>query len=168
MNIDIGDIYRIYKGSDGAITKMFYDELQTLGPKGVVAVNLFRALKASERAKQYRGGDGNRSFRSMAYEKKSWSISVLSGILEVHATSMRLIWGWGIDDFLRKRDDPHHHVLYVELPNGQVSFHNGQRHGGPMFMGKWDGARGQGPGRICNWIASILKEHENAAFGAVR
>ena len=33
------------------------------------------------------------------------------------------------------------HVLYVDLPNGQVSFHSPERFDGPDYLGEWDGLR---------------------------
>ena len=70
--------HEIYYGSDGESTKALYARLWKLGPVGVIAVNLFRACKCSERAKQYHGGiRGKGSYRSMAYERKQWSIAAL-------------------------------------------------------------------------------------------
>lgn len=64
----------VYAGSDGELTKRYYSELETKGPIGLVAMNLFRAQKCSARAKVYRGGvRGRGSYKSMAYERKSWS-----------------------------------------------------------------------------------------------
>ena len=40
----------------------------------LLAVNLLRAQKCSERAKQYRGGNGNGSYRDQAYRRKQWSM----------------------------------------------------------------------------------------------
>lgn len=68
------DIIRIYSGSDGAATRALYAQLEQLGPRGLLAVNLLRAQKCSERAKQYRGGNGNGSYRDQAYRRKQWSM----------------------------------------------------------------------------------------------
>lgn len=65
-------VLEIYEGSDGAATKELYDELTKLGSIGVVALNLFRACKASHRAKVYR-----RKWKGEAYGKKNWSLSNL-------------------------------------------------------------------------------------------
>jgi hypothetical protein len=51
----------IYHGSNGALTVDLYARLEALGPAGIVAMNLFRAAKASERAKVY-----TRKFSRMA------------------------------------------------------------------------------------------------------
>src|ERR1051326_7628212 len=110
----------IYNGSDGAATKALYARLELLGPVGLVALNLFRAQKCSERAKVYRGGvPGRGSFKAMAYERKQWSMGNLCKVLQEHAQGLQLRWGW--------KEDPGQEyypwVLYVDLPSGQVSFH---------------------------------------------
>jgi hypothetical protein len=48
------------------------------------------------------------------------------------------------------------HVLYVDLPTGQVSFHTAARDDGPAYAGAWDGIKGQGPDRIIRWVARLL------------
>jgi hypothetical protein len=153
---DIADVIRIYQGSNGDATKALYAELEQLGPIGVIGVNLFRACKCSERAKAYRKGPGH---KTAAYDRKDWSIGNLARALHVqHANQLLGIkWGWGSDEALRGRGDPHHHIIYVELPTGQVSFHTGTRHEGPDFAGQWDGVRRQSVDRICRFVARLLK-----------
>lgn len=145
------DILAIYDGSDGDATKRLYARLeQNYGPLGFVAVNVFRATKASARAKVYRG----RGYRDMAYERKQWAMGNLCTSLTQHAESLGIVWGWG-----RDADEPSGkfpHVLYVELPTGQVSFHCAHRLHGPDFPCKWDGVRRMGPIRICQWIEQIF------------
>jgi hypothetical protein len=97
-----------------------------------------------------------------AYARKDWSIRNLAERLALHeAPETRLVdlghFGWGIDTKLQERGDPHHHVLYVDIPTGQVSFHNGARYEGPDYPGEWDGMPGQGPDRICRWVARLLE-----------
>lgn len=150
----VADIEAVYKGSNGEATKAFYAQIETKGGVGILAVNLFRACKASERAKLYRGrARGRGSYRSMAYEKKEWSIGNLCEALTEDAVGIS--WGWGVDQALRDRDDPHHHVLYIDLPTGQVSFHTGSRLAGPDYAKGWDGVRGASAERICRWIAEM-------------
>jgi hypothetical protein len=62
------------------------------------------------------------------------------------------------------RGDPHHHILYVDLPTGQVSFHTGTRGEGPDYAGEWDGAKGTAAERVCRFVAGVFKM---AALGAV-
>lgn len=155
---DLATILRTYLGSDGDATKALYVELERRGPAGHVAVNLFRACKASERAKVYRGG----GYRGMAYDRKEWALGNLAVALSEHASRLGIIWGWGIDTALQERGDPHHHVLYVELPTGQVSFHTGRRGGGPDYLKPWDGMRGQGATRICSWCHKLLSEQQES------
>lgn len=46
--------------------------------------------------------------------------------------------------------------IYVDLPTGQVSFHNGARYDGPDYPGAWDGMPGQSADRICRFVAQLL------------
>jgi hypothetical protein len=157
MNFAHADVIRIYTGSDGEATKALYGQLEALGPAGVVALNLFRACKSSSRAKQYRGGiRGRGSYRSMAYDRKGWAIENLCKTLMASAADLGIRWGWGIDEVLRSKGDPHHHVLYVDAPTVQVSFHSGHRGDGPDYPAQWDGVRDQAGGRICAWIGRLL------------
>ncbi len=146
---DLTDVIRIYQGSNGDATKALYAELERLGPIGAMGVNLFRACKSSERAKEYRG----RGHRGAAYDRKQWSIDNLCEVLTAEAGPLGIAWGWGIDD----KQDFHRHVLYVELPTGQVSFHTTSRGKGPDYGKPWDGVRGQSADRICRFVARLLK-----------
>lgn len=152
--LDIHAVTAIYLGSDGDATKMLYDRLRDLGPLGLVAMNLFRAQKASERAKRYRGGSGGQSYRSMAYEKKQWSIENLAAALDLHGAGLGISWGWGRDDTV----PDHSVVFYIETPAGQVSFHTATRGAGPDFPGAWDGVKKASAQRTCSWVARIFKE----------
>ncbi len=128
----------VWDQSNGDVTKAYYAQLETLGPAGIVAMNLFRANKASYRAKRYRGGiRGKGSFSSMAYAKKQWSIDNTCKVLSEHAGALGIRWGW------KKDPDQSFHcwVIYVDLPQGQVSFHSEQRGQGPDYQGDWDGER---------------------------
>jgi len=144
----------VFEGSDGDATRALFDQLEKLGPAGVVALNLFRACKNSARAKVYRGGQrGRGSYRSMAYDRKAWAIDNLADVLGKHAAALGIAWGWGLDP----NQEFHRHVLYVDAPTGQVSFHTAPRGAGPDYVGGWDGARGTGAQRICGWIAQLLQ-----------
>lgn len=151
-----GEVAAVYNGSDGDATIALYQRLNALGPIGNVAVNVFRAQKASERAKVYRGGRGGQSYRAMAYEKKRWSMETLCEALTKHR-SLGLVWGWAVDP----NQEVHRHILYVELPTGQVSWHTDQRASGPDYAGAWDQAVGTAPHRICAWLAQILEGETN-------
>ena len=150
---DLSTILRIYQGSNGEATKMLYRDLEAFGPMGTIALNLFRASKCSERAKMYRVGGG---FKTAAYDRKDWSIRNLAHELW-RPFDHDLTWGWAVDEALRDRGDPHHHILYIELPTGQVSFHVGQRYDGPDFDGKWDGVRDVQAERVCRFVAEVFK-----------
>lgn len=139
------DVMETYQGSDADRTRALYAELEGLGPSGVIAMNLLRAQKASERAKAYRRG-----FKGQAYDKKQWSMDNACKALLEHSGSIR--WGWGVDE----TQPVHRHVLYVDLPSGQVSFHAGVRGEGPEYPGEWDGRPGLSPQRITQWCAALL------------
>lgn len=157
--MELAEVLAIYEGSDGEATRALYGALAELGAAGAIATNLFRAQKASARAKVYRGGErGRGSYRSMAYDRKGWAIDNLCKALAEHAGALSIRWGWGIDG----KQAVHAHVLYVDLPTGQVSFHAGWRGSGPDYPAEWDGLKGASPGRICRWVAMLTRE---AALG---
>lgn len=145
----------IFEGSDGEATKALYAALQERGPVGMVALNLFRACKCSCRAKVYRGGiRGRGSYRSMAYERKQWSIDQLVQVLlllDRFADPTGIRWGWKHDP----AQPVHAWVLYVDLPSGQVSFHTERRGIGPDYIGEWDGQHASAD-RIIAFAAAVL------------
>jgi hypothetical protein len=142
----------IFAGSNGDETKELYARLNDLGPTGLVALNLFRAQKCSDRAKVYRGGiRGRGSFRSMAYDRKNWSLRNLCDVLSRHAKDLGISWGWGEDT----GTEGYAFVLYVELPAGQVSFHAPERGTGPSYGKPWDGL-GISRDRILAYAQAIL------------
>jgi hypothetical protein len=151
---DLAIIKRIYEGSDGETTKMLYQDLEKLGPMGVIAMNLFRACKCSERAKSYRPGRGQ--YRAKAYARKDWSIRNLAHELW-RPFDHDLTWGWAIDEDLRKRGDPHHHLIYIDLPTGQVSFHTSERSEGPDYAGQWDGVRDAAADRVIRFVVRVFQ-----------
>jgi len=163
--MDYAEILSVYGGSDGDATKRLYERLDAIGPEGAIAVDLFRAHKSSSRAKAYRGGPsaglgrGKGSYRRMAYQRKNWAIDNLCRSLDEHAQLLGIGWGWGEDP----AQPVHCHVLYVDLPTGQVSFHSEWRGRGTAYPGEWDGERGTGPARICRWIAGLLGRAEGKA-----
>jgi len=138
----------IFNGSDGAATTALYEKLVAVGPMGVVAVNLFRAQKASGRAKEY-----SRRYRGVAYDKKQWSLGNLVEVLEKHADVLGIRYGWKKDP-----EQPHYPwVFYVDIPTGQCSFHSPVRTRGPDYPGDWDGSTGSAS-RIIRWVQSIIDE----------
>lgn len=148
------EVSEVYAGSDGDATRALYARLEALGPIGVIAVNVFRAQKCSERAKRYRG----REFKSAAYERKQWSIDNLAAALLRHGETAAVGWGWAHD----QSQEGHPHLLYIDLPTGQVSWHGGRRGPGPDYPGSWDKVTGAAPERICRWVANLLEETAEA------
>ena len=145
------NVHEIYVGSNGEATQALYAQLQSLGPAGVIALNLFRAQKCSSRAKVYRGRNGRGSYRSQAYDRKDWSLGNLCAALEEHAASLGIIWGWKED----QAQEYHSWVLYVVLPSGQVSFHGAAPKSSQRFAGEWDGSR-ESASRILLYTESLL------------
>lgn len=113
-----------FYGSDSNKTKKLMRELERRGPQGLLAASLFRAQKASTRAKDYPG-----PFRDYAYADKNEHIATLCELLDQNEYS----WGWGIDRRCHFPD-----VLYIDLPTGQVSFHAVERLWGDDYPGEWD------------------------------
>lgn len=128
-------VRKAYFGSDGQLTMRVCAALQATGPNGLLAVLLFRAQKASTRAKKYRGrnSDGE-SFRNLAYGRKQQTLEQLAEFLD-DAGCDGEFWGWQRDKDAGHKND---WILYVELPCGQCSFHSPKRHAGPDFKGRWD------------------------------
>jgi len=146
--VTLGEVMAIYTGSDGDATSAMYMKLHARGTLGFIAANLFRAVKSSERAKIYRA----RGYKTSAYERKQWSLANLARALQDHAEEFDITWGWSHDD----RQAKHNRVLYVDLPEGQVSFHTDHREVGPNYAGEWDGKRGMGAQRVCALAVRVL------------
>lgn len=154
----LNEVYAVFNGSSGELTKALYARLEAIGPAGSIATNLFRAAKCSTRAKTYRRGPGH---ITEAYERKQWSLENLVALLTAQDAGCGIAsgsgWGWKEDP-----EEPHAKwVLYVELPNlgplgGQVSFHTPVRGAGPDFAGDWDRLIGRSAARICQHCANVL------------
>lgn len=153
------DIMQVYKGSDGNATSTMYGRIALrFGDRGQVAINLFRACKTSERAKRY-----SRRYKGAAYDTKNWSLAQVCKHLATHGQALGIGWGWAVDVAAAERDDPFRHVLYVDIPTGQVSFHSRERGDGPDYRRDWDGQRGLAPERICRWVAKLFEEEKTNA-----
>lgn len=160
MTGTVTEVVRVFTGSDGEATKALYERLSRLGHAGVIAMNLLRAQKNSDRAKVYRGGDANGSYRSQAYARKNWSMHQLCLELKTGATAAGVeAWGWRIDP---NAEGPHRWVLYVDLPGrGQISFHSEVRGlVGPNYPHDWDGAIGASANRILYFAADVIDRLE--------
>jgi hypothetical protein len=139
----------IYFGSDGKATMALYGKLNTMGAIGIIAMNLFRACKASERAKVY-----SRKWSGTAYDKKQWSLDNAARALVDHCAAADIVWGW--------KQDPNPPigfpwVLYIDTPGGQVSYHSRTRGVGPDYMGDWNGAQPSSL-RIIRWVEMLLQQ----------
>ena len=182
----------VFDASDGNLTAAYYRRLQGIGSLGVIAMNLFRASKTSNRAKMYRG----HRYKRASYEVKNYSLHELCKALmccavcggEIgympgacgagdvlahrsaaqfsHAATLHLPFGWKHDSLTARYD----WVLYVDLPNGQVSFHcnfSPDWRLGPEYTGEWDqAARGTSILRIVEFCDSLLQEFTLPASSA--
>lgn len=144
---------QVYDASDGALTVAFYRRLCAVGPIGTIAVNLMRAQKTSTRAKAYRG----RQYKNASYDTKNYSLVQLCQALTANP-SCGLTWGWGNDD----QTPGFCWVLYVDTPDGQVSFHSQNRGIGPNYEKPWDGINGASEERILRFCDSVLQTHSVA------
>lgn len=146
----------VYNGSDGRLTQQYYTTLAMFGSVGLIAMNLFRAMKCSSRAKLYR----RRSHKDNAYGRKQYSIEQLCDILEKYGRDHGIVFGWKKDPntmFGEKES----WVFYVDLPNGQCSFHSPTRGKGPAYHGDWDGQKGMSEKRILFYVDQIFTNGTN-------
>jgi hypothetical protein len=150
------EAFYVWNASDGELTREMYRCLEACGAVGKLAVALFRANKCSARAKVYRGGiRGQGSYKSMAYQRKEWSMGEVCKVL-LGTSELGLTWGWKKDP----AEGFHSWVLYVDLPGaGQVSFHARTRGQGPDYPHEWDGKRASSE-RICQFCNDVLKGRE--------
>jgi hypothetical protein len=148
----------VFRASDGDLTKQFYAALEEHGSIGIVAVNLFRAQKCSSRAKEYRG----RKYKGAAYDRKQWSMDNLCDTLSKHGATLGIRYGWKQDETTLFGDEASW-VLYVEVPQGQVSFHSPLRGKGPVYEGEWDRCKDMSAGRIIQFCDSVLQETPGSA-----
>lgn len=151
------EVKMAYYGSDGEATKALYAKLEHYGTTGVLAVNLLRAMKCSSRAKVYRGGiRGQGSYKRMAYDRKQWALDNLCKELSANAEQLGIQWGWKEDPTVVFGENKSY-VLYVDLPQGQVSFHSPVRGAGKDYEGNFDGQH-KSEERIIEYTEAILVE----------
>ena len=156
----------VYHGSNGGATRSYLTRLEKRGRLGRIAAQLFRAQKSSARAKVYRGGilrsNGYRkSYQDLAYERKGECLKQLCIALDVDACGMQ--WGWDFD-----LDQPYaKNVLYVDLPQGQVSFHSEARYVGPTYEGEWD-QKHASENRIIEFCDAVMGPQESRTLAATQ
>lgn len=127
-SVETSPVRIVFIGSNAVLTRRVLRQLEAIGPVGSIAAQLFRAQKASGRAKQYRG-----DYVDYACDRKGESLKRLCDLL---VQQDELTWGWGIDGKMDEYGP--RHVLYVDLPRGQASFHSVKRYTGPDYGGTWD------------------------------
>jgi hypothetical protein len=117
--------------------------LESLGPAGLIAAFAFRVQQASDEAKDHiehrfnaqTGAEYGRAASRDAYGSKNWAMQRLYFALVDYADQLGITWGWRSDP----KTPSHPHVLYIDLPTGQVSFHAEHRGHGPDYPAEWDG-----------------------------
>jgi len=145
----------VFDRSDGTLTRMYLARLERLGEEGKIAARLFRVQKSSSSAKVY-----SPEHRDHAYNRKSEVMDTLTSSLMKYK---QFPWGW-------KRDPNQTYapwVLYVDLPQGQVSFHSRELGFGPDYSGEWDGEH-ESESRILQFCDSLLNVELDAAEQQVR
>ena len=78
-------------------------------------------------------GSQRKSYRDLSYQRKDKKIQELAQFLE-NNKGLVARWGWGKD---LESEGPKN-ILYVDLREGQVSFHSWKRYSGDNYPGKWD------------------------------
>lgn len=140
-----------YEQSDAAFTRRVLRQLEAKGHNGLIAAQLFRAQKASSRAKEYRG-----DYVGYAYDRKGEYLERLCNLL---AKQDDLSWGWGTDNQMDEFGP--RWILYIDLPQGQVSFHNYARFAGPDYLKEWDRAHASAE-RVISFCQTALESTSGA------
>lgn len=142
----------VYAASNPVLTKALYARLETCGPAGAVALNLFRAHRCIAQALHC---DAGREIMRSAYERKDWAINLLIRTLFRHSQELCIAWGWCCDS--RNKAAPW--TLRVDLPNGQVAFPNPRRLTGYDYYGRRD-AQDKSEERIFAYCDEVLSSQD--------
>jgi hypothetical protein len=89
-------------------------------------------------------------YSDLAYCRKGEFLQRLAELLAHDSCGM--MWGWGLD--LKQPNAKH--VLYLDLPQGQVSLHSVRRFTGPDYPGKWDGMNAS-EGRVIQFCDAVWR-----------
>lgn len=130
-------VHAIYAHSGGEETQALFAELEALGAMGVLAKNLFRAQKCTQRALD----QAATVWAHYAMGRKRWALDQLLDQLRVTppAELPGITYGWVSD--LDAGDPERPYALVVTLPTGTVSFRSKILHPGPTLpRAAWDGA----------------------------
>jgi len=144
-----------YDGSDGALTRRLLKNLEDKELHGCIAAQMFRAQKASSRAKRYKG-----DYKGYAYDRKEQEIQKLCVLL---AQQQDWPWGWQRDETDSFAPE---WLLYVDLPTGQVSWHCCQKLTGETYPGEWDRMPGTSEGRILRFCEAVLQGEDLSLVAA--
>ena len=150
-------VHWAYEESDAAFTRRILRQLEAKGIMGCIAAQLFRAQKSSSRAKEYRG-----EYIGHAYARKGECLKRLCDLLVKQGD---LSWGWGTDNQMNEFGPCC--ILYIDLPQGQVSFHNYERFAGPDYPHEWDNRQASAE-RILVFCEAVLSDAPSRdAYGSV-
>jgi hypothetical protein len=151
-------IAEIYHGSNAADTRKLLDRVRELGHAGRIAAVIFRLQKTAARWRSYKGsvtrGDYSVSRQTLAKEYITEAAAELARLLTVD--DYGIAWGWHFDRHVKFQDPEH--VLIVELPAGQVSWHVISRGVGPDFAGLPDAVdRETAEQRVLAHVSSMIE-----------
>lgn len=152
-----------YEATDYSETRSYLRALANAGRLGRIAAALFAAMRASTDAKTERRlakGDplAEITVSRAGYARKRLAMQKVCELLAHNAAG--LAWGWGNDR--RQADCPF--VLFVDLPQGQVSFHTPEKLMGPEYAGRWDRAC-QNRERVLAFCDALLPSNGQQVLG---
>lgn len=126
-------------------------------PAGLTASFMLRVQGYSDQAKQER----SRSAAKSLYQSKDWALTRLYYALHDYAEILGIVWGWGTDPAC----PGFAHVLYADIPTGQVSFHSSVGGGLPAYAKPWDGS-GDTRSRIARWAKQLIDDKASTGLPA--
>lgn len=132
------------------------NQLRLHGRVGMIGAALLNCQKESSNAKKHLKGHAgaiqSRRLSRERYQQKHQAMAALQVHLKEYQT---FNWGWAPDPNPSKSSAVH--VLYVDLPTGQVGFHSTQMLGrnAKVYTGQWDG-QNKNMERIFKFCEDIL------------
>lgn len=139
--------------SNAPLSRRLCKELDSMGLMGELASLLFKAQKANEQAKSYRGKApvSRRPYGDYSKDRMQEMLKKASYLLDAHATTMGVSWGWSVDD---KPNRPPW-VFCIDLPTGQVVYRLPYRGIGPDYESGF-GSEFSNDHRIAEFCAGVL------------
>ena len=124
-----------------------------MGPMGQLASLLFKAEKTNMQAKSYSGRApvSRRPYGDYSKDRMQEMLEKAIGLLDAHAKTLGIPWGWGKDDVPGKPP----WVLNIDLPAGQVTYRLPERSIGPDYETGSEGDS-RNESRITGFCAGVL------------